>query len=580
VSTYSSRRPVRRKRIDPVTVIMALVPLVGIPVLGVVAYRVLTKPPETQQVIHVAAAKPVDKGPTEAELLAEAAKQKAKEDAEAAMDAPVGSGPVNSASGAVDQITEKLQEALAIPKKVLVVWLFDESASAANLREDVIKRLDRCYRTLNGKEKPPAKADDARVLSAVASFGEKVTFLTEEPVAAPNEVEQAASQVKGEKSHIENTFGAIKETAQKYLDYRTRKNRFVTIVVVSDEVGDDQTKVDEVVPMLATYSIPVYVIGQAAVFGVAEGGDRGAEGMSPGSHEIRVRQGPESRDPEWIRLSGPGDIALNVDTEMGPYSLSRLCLESGGVYYPLPSAGGYVPDSGNSGGRGRLDRKNDEGGYWGRASASGASKVTSSATSVGKPPSPFKKYAPEYLSEQAYQKQLQGNKAMRALVEAAKLPQAEIVTSYDMAFRNDDEIKRNKDLDAAQRPAVRVLPGITALYDLLKPGEADEPKLPEGRWKVGFDLALGRVMAAKARTDGYNNMLAVMKAGKKFKDPKSTQWIIEPTDEATGVSAVDNMAAKARKYLKSVVDTYPGTPWADSAERELQVPIGWKWTER
>lgn len=32
-------------------------------------------------------------------------------------------------------------------------------------------------------------------------------------------------------------------------------------------------------------------------------------------------------------------------------------------------------------------------------------------------------------------------------------------------------------------------------------------------------------------------------------------------------------------YLQRVVDDHPGTPWAMLAERELAVPLGWKWRE-
>jgi hypothetical protein len=32
--------------------------------------------------------------------------------------------------------------------------------------------------------------------------------------------------------------------------------------------------------------------------------------------------------------------------------------------------------------------------------------------------------------------------------------------------------------------------------------------------------------------------------------------------------------------LQRVIDEHPNTPWAMMADRELQTPIGWKWTER
>ena len=40
------------------------------------------------------------------------------------------------------------------------------------------------------------------------------------------------------------------------------------------------------------------------------------------------------------------------------------------------------------------------------------------------------------------------------------------------------------------------------------------------------------------------------------------------------------MATKAREYLNRVIKEHPGTPWASSAARELEGPIGWKKLER
>ncbi|MEM8913988.1 MAG: VWA domain-containing protein, partial [Planctomycetota bacterium] len=34
-----------------------------------------------------------------------------------------------------------------------------------------------------------------------------------------------------------------------------------------------------------------------------------------------------------------------------------------------------------------------------------------------------------------------------------------------------------------------------------------------------------------------------------------------------------------REFLSGVIEAHPGTPWALLAKKELDVPIGWKWTE-
>ena len=60
------------------------------------------------------------------------------------------------------------------------------------------------------------------------------------------------------------------------------------------------------------------------------------------------------------------------------------------------------------------------------------------------------------------------------------------------------------------------------------PGFLNKP-----RWQAGYDLARGRALAVKVRTEGYNTMLALAKQGLKFKDPKNDTWDLRPTESVT-----------------------------------------------
>ena len=94
-----------------------------------------------------------------------------------------------------------------------------------------------------------------------------------------------------------------------------------------------------------------------------------------------------------------------------------------------------------------------------------------------------------------------------------------------------------------------------------------------------FDLAMGRVMAVKVRTETYNSMLAAAKRGLKFKNEKNNTWILVPSDEISVGSQTEKLAAKAKEYLEGVVKDHPNTPWAYLAERELKTPLGFTWKE-
>jgi hypothetical protein len=56
--------------------------------------------------------------------------------------------------------------------------------------------------------------------------------------------------------------------------------------------------------------------------------------------------------------------------------------------------------------------------------------------------------------------------------------------------------------------------------------------------------------------------------------------VLEPANEISVGSQLDKLAKQAHEYLDRVNQQHAGTPWALLAERELKVPIGWKWTEK
>jgi hypothetical protein len=118
------------------------------------------------------------------------------------------------------------------------------------------------------------------------------------------------------------------------------------------------------------------------------------------------------------------------------------------------------------------------------------------------------------------------------------------------------------------------------LVSILRQGESDRPKLTRPRWQAGFDLAIGRALAVKVRTEGYNAMLAQAKQGMTFKNPRDDTWLLRPAREVSVNSALAKDSAAATAYLRRVVDEHPGTPWAMDAKRELAQPLGWQWQER
>ena len=113
----------------------------------------------------------------------------------------------------------------------------------------------------------------------------------------------------------------------------------------------------------------------------------------------------------------------------------------------------------------------------------------------------------------------------------------------------------------------------------LQRGEKDREKIRRPRWRAGYDLAMGRTLAAKVRAQGYNLMLARARRGMKFQNPQNDTWKIRPSENILSGSMMEKEAQKATNYLNRVKDDHPGTPWALIAQQELDVPLGWEWDE-
>ena len=543
------RRPMRKKK-DYTPVVLAVITLLALPALGFAVYKfVLTKPKETPDVVELPPAYTTTRRSTSpapaATTTTPATQAQALGTSKSTMPTAPGvtentdpfamaemAGVVN-ADIATARVCKKLKESMEL-RKTLVVWLFDRSPSADGRREEVLQHLKTYYPLLKEPgTAPAADPTNARLLSVVGGFASRAQFVTDEPTADSEKFLSAVGEIKsGTDGNIENTFQAIDAAVKKYGTYAEPPQlRNVAIVVVTDEIGDDQAERDRVTDLVQKATIPVYVICSAAPFGTTGATAAGPEGS-------QFAQGPESRDVEWITLDGGfGPMMMgSQETNFGPYGLTAICRESGGEIYPVTTLGGGMQ--------------------------------------LGP------QYAPRYLSEKDYQANLMTNKALAALVAASKLPGAKQISGPEMSFSVDEAGSPvTRDIDMAQRPQALIAPGINAIYDVLKEGEKDRPKLTEPRHQAGFDLAMGRIMAAKVRTEGYVVLLAAFKSGRKATKPDTRLWRLEQADGIEKNSVLETMGQKAREYLERVVKEHPGTPWASAAQQELSAPIGWKWIE-
>jgi len=463
------------------------------------------------------------------------------------------------ASGAVDRLTLEIAASLE-QRPTVVCWVFDQSVSLAGQRKEIASRLERVF----GELGLTSAAQANELFNVVYAYGKQVTPVIDKPTREVSEVVSAITRIPIDESGIENTFTAIAEAAKKAKQIRLSgaERRNVMIINFTDEVGNDQQYADAVATFCRAQAMRVFVVGVPAPFGRRDVKMKFVEfdpKYAADEQWAIVEQGPESLYPEFVDVRPKNSPDEPIDSGFGPFSLSKLCAETGGIYFAVHA---------NRGARGRV--------------SDSATAAMSSQLRYFFDSKVMRDYRPDYLPQAQVDKMLAANKAKASLVAAAKAAQVTPMEAPTMRFPREDDGKLAQLLGEAQKKAAVLEPKIDALYGTLAAGVPDRAKIApeEKRWQAGFDLALGRVLAVKVRTNAYNIMLAQAKAGMKFKNPKNDTWILNPSDDVSQVgSQTERLAKQADEVLRRVVSEHPGTPWAQMAAEELRSPLGYSWEE-
>lgn len=449
--------------------------------------------------------------------------------------------------GAVDRVTLEIASSLR-QGKTLPVWLFDESISLESRREEIIARFENIYRQLGLMDDLDTK--DA-LKTGIIGYGAQVHLLLKEPTSDLEEMSKAVKSITSDISGVENVFAAINLAIREYGPVRRKMRANMMIIIVTDERGDDfggesYAVLEETVRRLTREGIRVYCIGNSSPFGRQKGYVhvkwKAEDGTEFEDDIPEADQGPETPLAEGLQLPFWTANAQQLDrmsSGYGPYTLSRLCNETGGIF--------FVADD----------------------------------TTVKKwDPQIMRQYAPDYRPGSEYRRQVQSNLAKASLIAAAQLAVTEPVPIPQRTFQaNNDNILREQ-ITEAQKPLAVLDYFLTRVHEALDMGEKHRDKLDTDRWRAQYDLAMGRILAMRVRAFGYNAVLAEMKSSpKRFEKAESNQWILEPSDEIQGAANVRKMHDKALVYLNRVIDEHPGTPWAFLAKMELSEPLGWKWRE-
>ncbi len=452
-------------------------------------------------------------------------------------------------------------------RPTLVVWFFDQSGSLQRRRQEIRDRFDRIYeelgiiRTARGEDDASKPAGEEPLLTSIIAFGNDVSLLTKKPTADIAEIRDAIDSIQIDPSGEEKIFHSLYAALDRYKSYRTgRDKRNVLFIAVTDERGSDTEGLDKTIVECRKYAIPVYVIGVPAPFGrdityVKYVDPDPKFDQTPQWAE--VDQGPESLLPERVKVGYKDDFYNEpvIDSGFGPYALSRLTYETGGIYFTVH------PNR-------QFNRRVKK------------TEIDPFASNLEYffDPEIMVKYRPDYESIKQYEKKLLESPIRQALVNAARI-RVGTLEKPTTRFVKRDEASLVSALTLAQQQAARLEIEFQELAKILTPAEAHRDKETSLRWLAGYDLALGTLLAHKVRSEGYNAMLAKAKRGMPFEGEKNNTWVLVPDTAIASGSKLEKEGAAAVKLLTEVAERHKGTPWGLLASRELENPVGWKWVE-
>jgi hypothetical protein len=379
----------------------------------------------------------------------------------------------------------------------------------------------------------------------VVSFGQG-RKVEAKPTADVSAVREAINGIQPDVTGDETPFTTVAEIVGRWGLYKNEAGEAyrTMIVVVTDEVGDDEARLEEAVAAARKRKVPVYVLGSQAVFGRVMGY---MDYYDPRTKHLYrnqpVRQGPESAMLEQVHLpfwyDGPRYDVLEAG--FGPYALSRLASATGGIYFVA-----------------RLNGRR-----------------------MGFDPARMKEYRPDWESRDRYEAAVSASPLRRAVVNAAALTdEQKIPRAPSMYFPSLEAPQFKEVLQSNQALAAQIAAVVEEALGPITAAARFRDREVSRRWQAQYDLIRGRLLAMKVRAYEYNSAGArLVKDPPKFQNSRSNAWRLVPDHTIQYSEKAAAAGREAEALLRKVVEEHPDTPWALLAARELKDPLGFRWVE-
>jgi hypothetical protein len=455
-----------------------------------------------------------------------------------------GAEMVGGVEGAVDRIAIETIRRLE-KGRTLVVWAFDASGSLLAERQRLAKHIDTVYTHITQLDENHLSADNG-LMTMVVSFGHDHGAMFPKPTADRAKIIEAINGVRLDETGKESTFGTVAEIVRTWGRFKDAHNQIyhTMIIVVTDEKGDDEDRLEEAINLAQKAKVPVYVLGSQAIFGREKSyvsyTDPKTKQFYP---SLPVDSGPESAVLEQIRLPfwyGGPQYEI-VESGFGPYGLSRLATATGGIYFVT-----------------RFDKRR-----------------------MGFDLARIKEYEPDWIPRADYIKQINRSPLRTAVMNAALVTQHQNLPGMPPRdFPPVDTPEFKEVMANYQGIAERTGYTVDEALGFITKAEKYRDRESSRRWQAHFDLIRGRLLAMKVRCYEYNWACARMKRDPlKFTNPKFNSWKLEPDTAILFSKGAESAAKEAGILLRRVIEDHPATPWALLAQRELENPFGFKWVE-
>ena len=449
---------------------------------------------------------------------------------------------------AMDRITHEILMMLQ-KNKVLVVWLFDQSESMDDDRQEISTKIDRVYKELG---LAGATKGDA-LFTAVASYGKGWKGHLE-PTADIDAIAKAIRSVPNDESGEEQMCRALGQTIRSLKKYATQGRRQMAVILVTDESGDINSNVELLESTIAEAKksrCRVYTLGREAVFGYPYAYIRWRDKNTNIGYWLKIDRGPETPFVEQLQTNGFWRRHDAHPSGFGPYEQARLARETNGIFFMLPS-----PEI-------NLVRRDDR----------------KYALAQMRP------YMPSLQPRLEYAKQRDAIHLRRSLWKVIKdLNPWNPAQAKHINMRQDFSIDPTDFRQQAGKEMEKALRYIVYLDTAGKELEllrSDREKEIYPRWQANYDLMQAQVIAYKVRIYQYGAYLQWFLENPKkpsIKPPNKyatkANWGIRSRRElveSKKVSKEDLQKSidRANGLFRDVMKSHPGTPWSSRAKAEL-----------